>query len=166
MRRTLWWLLPILHVGLGVILGFWGKSQTGLQNAGRHIIDYVAPSEFILHLINMPVAILVSTIAGKGNFEIGLEYSAKWFVVYLILIALFWSLIGLQFSRAEASSQIPSNAKKTERLLGTVFGLLVLLMGILLIHNPLGYLVSLGAFAWGVSLIVMFRRNTASVKAA
>jgi hypothetical protein len=165
MRHRLWWLLPIFHVGLGLILGFWGSSQLKAGFGRGHIIDYVAYPEFILHLINLPMAIVVSIIAGKGNFQIGPEYSAGWFVVYLILIALFWSLIGLHLSKGEGFFPLSSKAGKMERLCGVFFGVLVLLMGVLLIHNPLGYFVSLIAFLWGISLIILFRHGGSALRA-
>jgi len=159
MRRSLWWLLPVLHVTLGVVLGFWGSAQTKSAFVSKYITDYVALPEFILHLINFPVALLICITVQKWNFKIGPEYSTLWFVCYLILIGLFWFLIGWQIGTAGDCSGTESRVRRMGRLFGVLFGVLVLTSGVLLIHSPLGYFVSLAAFTWGISMIILFRRD-------
>lgn len=166
MRQRLWWLLPGFHIVLALILSYWGSSVTRSRFGDSHPTDYVASPEFVLHVINLPPAAAVCLISNKWTFELGPEYSKQWFVVYLAFIGLFWSFIGMRIGLGGPFFQFPSKASNAERLFGVFLGAIVLLLGVILIRHPLGYFLPLTCFAWGISLIVLFRRTAPSASEA
>src|SRR6266850_8111693 len=93
------WYLPSSQVSLALLLGYLGSIQFAARATGRLLVDYVAPAEYALRMINMPVALVVLVITRSSMFQLGLAHSRWVFSIYVLLIGLFWYLIGRSISQ-------------------------------------------------------------------
>jgi hypothetical protein len=150
--------LAAFHIALAFALSLWGASQAKQTIWGTSAIDYIPPAEFALHLINLPTALLTAGIFGKWSFQITPEYSMTRFVVYIILIGIFWLLIGIRFESLANPPRIQSAFLKSSRVFGIAVGGVMLLMALILARSPHGYMVPIGAFLWGAVLLFLFGR--------
>jgi hypothetical protein len=155
MRKKLPLLLPLFQVGLGLVFGLWGAVQSREELRGAVVYDYVPTPDFFSHLINLPATLLTAAIFRKWTFQIGPTFSWITFSVYLIFVAALWYLVGLRIIR-NADSPVPILKFKFSPI-GMLIGALLFLMGIILIHSALGYLVSLSAFLWSLAIIFLSR---------
>jgi len=159
MRKRLALLLPLIQVGLALLLGLWGAAQAKELLRGVAVYDYVSPPDFFSYLINLPAALLVAAVFRKWTFQIGPTFSWMTFSVYLFLIAVLWYLVGLRIARYEGS---PAPVLKFSfSRIGMIIGGLIFLMGIVLIHSALGYLVPISAFLWSLAILFLSRKHAA-----
>ncbi len=165
MKKKLPLLLPVFQVALGIGLGLWGMAQANGALRDAAIYDYVPAPDFASHLINLPATLLTAAVFRKWTFQIGPTFSWVTFSTYLVFIAVLWYLVGLRIAqRATPSGPI---LKFRFNPIGMFMGGLVFLMGIVLIHSALGYLVSLSAFLWSFAILLLSRKQgTPSATAA
>jgi hypothetical protein len=161
MRQKIPLLLSVFNVALALILGLWDGLQVKYDIWGGHAVDHVPAAEFTLHLVNLPVALLIAGIFKKWSFQIIPEYSPVIFVGYVLLIALFWFLIGLRIASPGSFPRLRSVVLEFSRVPGIVLGAITLLMGVVLIHSPLGLLIPITAFLWGLVILFIFGRRSA-----
>jgi hypothetical protein len=159
MKKKLPLLLPLFQFGLGLVLGLWGAGRAKEALRGSVVYDYVPAPDLFSHLINLPATLLTAAIFRRWTFQIGPTFSWVTFSVYLFFIAVLWYLVGLRIVKYESLS--PHVLKRSFSHLGMFIAGLVFLMGIILFHSPLGYLVSLSALLWSLAVVFLSRRPVA-----
>jgi hypothetical protein len=143
---------------LALLLGYLGSIQFARRAHGQILLDYVAPAEYLLHIINMPAALVVSATTRNVMFQIGLEHSAWVFSLYVLLIGLLWHLIGLSFSRPGDNEAGGTTRIFYDILLSSYCIACIILTGIPLLM-PVSHLFLAAAFAWDAALIVLTGRR-------
>ena len=152
-RCRLAWYLPTFQVVLALILGFWGSAQTRHYTGSALVLDYLAPAEFTLDVINMPAALLTNAVTRSAPFRIGPEYSTLAFILYLCFIGLLWFFVANRVVRPRKSFRSRNAKSQLLSVAGIIAGLLLVASGVALSRGPWALLLPLAAFLWGVALI-------------
>jgi hypothetical protein len=152
-RRMLQIYLPASQVMIALVLGIWGSNETRNYVGNSLTLDYIAPAECILHVINMPAALLLHAIRPSVIFHIGPEYSKRDFSIYLCFIAVLWLFVGNRFAGPRISFRSRSATAKLLSGVGILCGAIVVVSGVSLLHGPWALFLPFAAFAWGVGLI-------------
>jgi hypothetical protein len=157
-RKELWKIsryLPALSVVLALILAVWGDTQTKRYVGSSVVFDYIAPAEKLLHVLNMPAAVLICTLTRNGAFHLGLEYSIPLFILYLFLIAVMWLLIGQRIAKGRHSFHSVSTMGKSLRLAGLLYGIFMVVVSVAMWGGAQPLILPLASIAWGVLIIVL-----------
>lgn len=158
MPARLKWYLPAIQMSLAVLLGHLGSIQFAKRANGRILLDYVAPAEYLLHIVNMPAALVVSAVARNGTFQIGPEHSRWVFSVYVLLIGLLWYLVGRSLSQTRGSEG-GGFASIFWDLLFLLYCLASIVISVTPLFIPVSLLFGVAAFVWDATLFALAGRR-------
>jgi hypothetical protein len=155
MVRTNWRLcLPLAQILLAIGLALTGRGQTQRETSGKfQTWDYIAPAEMLLHSINYPAAVATGFTVRRRSFQIGLEYSAGAFLVYLAYIALLWVAVAWCIGKSRTSAAGAHRVSIWLSLAGIVSGGLLLVTAFGMLRGPYGLLLVLAAFLWSAAFL-------------
>jgi hypothetical protein len=155
-RWRLW--LPVGQVLLAVALSLIGKVQTERRLQGNvQVWDYIAPAEIVLHSINYPAAVATGMTVGHRTFQIGIEYSARTFVVYLVYIVVFWYAVGWCVGKCWPVHNVRPKIPGWLPVLGVLGGGCLLLIAFgMLFRGPYALLLVGSAFLWSALFLLAF----------
>lgn len=159
MTSRLKFLLPVVQTAIALVLGVWSYFQYQKEVSGGISYDYVPPAGLLLHILNLPAALVLSLIMRNASLQIGLQHSVPVFIFYLALISALWFAIGWRLAIGRGA---PSPRTETIRnglgITAMVTALLMVVLGVLSLQGPLSLLIPVFAFAWAIVLVVLFRR--------
>lgn len=159
MSARLRWYLPSIQVPLALLLGYLGSIQFARRANGRILLDYVAPAEYLLHIINMPAALVVSATTRNVMFQIGLEHSTWVFSLYVLLIGLLWHLIGLSFSRPGDNEAGRESVRVFYDILLSLYCVACIILTGIPLLMPVSDLFLAAAFVWDAVLVFLTGRR-------
>lgn len=153
-HSRLW--LPVIQLTLAIVLSIVGRTQTQQRTSGNIMIwDYIAPAEVLLHSINYPAALIAGLATGHRTFQIGIEYSIRIYLAYLLFILILWYVIGVCIDKSWLRTEEKGS------ILGWVC-LFALLAGVSLLgafgvlKGPYGWLLVASAFLWSGLFLTVF----------
>jgi hypothetical protein len=158
MRKAGRWLfLPAIQVALAIVLSLIGKVQTEQKLAGGvQVWDYIAPAEILLHSINYPAAVATGLTLRRHTFQIGLEYSALGFLLYLIYVAGCWLVVLWCLSNYRLGTRTARPVPVWPSVIGTMAGAFLLFTFLAMLRGPYAFLLVASSFCWSIFFLVTF----------
>lgn len=150
-------LLPLGQVMIAIALGVWSYFQYENTVRGGISYDYVPSAGLVLHVLNLPAALILSLVTRNASLQIGLQHSVPLFIVYLFLIAALWLAIGWRLAVGASVSAEGMPLRRGVGVVAVLIALVVAALGVLSFQGPLSLLVPIFAFIWAITLVVLFR---------